>query len=269
MKPEIDSANAVDPAVKQPLVSIITVVYNGAEVLERTLLSVNSQTYPHIEYIIVEGASKDGTLDLIQRYESLFDTLISEPDRGLYDAMNKGINAATGDFVWFLNAGDEIAGFDTLERMMNAAQKHPFKCDVIYGETLMVDENGQETGIRDYKTLPKHLNWYHFREGMVVCHQSLLVSTRIVEMYNLKYSISADIDWAIRCLQRTEPDTVLNVGFAISRYLRGGLSAQRRKIAWKDRFYISLRHFGYVQTVVFHVMIAIKYVWRRLKSRPE
>lgn len=249
----------------QPVFSIITVVYNGRAVLERTLASVRAQTYAKIEYIVVDGASKDGTLELLSEHADLIDRQISEPDRGLYDAMNKGLDLATGDFVWFLNAGDEITAPDTLERIAQSWNGE----DVIYGETVMIDPDGSEAGLRDYKKLPRQLNWYSFREGMVVCHQSLLVGRRIAQRYSMDYPVSADIDWAIRSLKRTEDSRILNVGFPISRYLRGGLSARRRQEAWKDRLRISFKHYGYVQTLVFHLIIAVKYLWRRIRRRPE
>ena len=91
-----------------PTVSVITVVYNARDLIEGTIDSVLAQTYPHLEYVIVDGASTDGTLELIGRYADRIDRLVSEPDRGLYDAMNKGLERATGDFVWYINAGDRI-----------------------------------------------------------------------------------------------------------------------------------------------------------------
>lgn len=252
-------------ALPKPVFSIITVVFNGAAVLERTLQSVSSQTYSRLEYIVIDGGSTDGTLELLDQYREHIDVLISEPDRGLYDAMNKGLDHASGDFVWFLNAGDEFAASDTVAKLAEAWQGE----DVLYGETVMLDESGVEAGLRDYKRLPSALNWYSFREGMVVCHQSLVVSRRIAQRYNLEYPISADIDWAIRSLKRTEDSRIRRVDFPLSRYLRGGLSARRRRRAWRDRLRISLKHYGWVQTLVFHFIIAIKYLWRRLRNRPE
>ena len=252
-------------ALPKPVFSVITVVYNGAAVLERTLQSVVSQQYSRLEYLVIDGGSTDGTLELLERYRDRIDVLVSESDRGLYDAMNKGIDRASGDFIWFLNAGDEFTTPDTVARLAEAWQGE----DVLYGETIMLDESGQEAGFRDYKRLPRALNWYSFREGMVVCHQSLVVSRRIAQRYNLDYPISADIDWAIRSLKRTEDSRIRRVDFPLSRYLRGGLSARRRRQAWRDRLRISLKHYGWVQTLVFHLIMAFKYLWRRLNNRPE
>ena len=90
----------------QPLISIITITYNAAQTLERTILSIERQDYDAIEYIIIDGASSDGTLQIIQRHSARINHMVSERDSGLYDAMNKGLAAATGDYVWFINAGE-------------------------------------------------------------------------------------------------------------------------------------------------------------------
>src|SRR4051812_1110497 len=97
-----------------PVLSVITVVYNNVSHIERTLLSVLDQTYPHIEYIVIDGASTDGTLVIIEKYKDRIAKLISEPDKGIYDAMNKGLAIATGDYVLFMNSGDEIYARETV-----------------------------------------------------------------------------------------------------------------------------------------------------------
>ncbi|MCB0642106.1 MAG: glycosyltransferase, partial [Phaeodactylibacter sp.] len=101
---------------KHPKISVITVVYNAVDLLEDTLLSVLNQTYDNIEYVVVDGASTDGTTEIVHRYKDRIDRWVSEPDKGLYNAMNKGLAMATGDFVWFMNAGDHIYSPDTLEK---------------------------------------------------------------------------------------------------------------------------------------------------------
>ncbi|NLX71870.1 MAG: glycosyltransferase, partial [Bacteroidales bacterium] len=103
----------------QPLVSIITVVYNGELTLERTILSIMALKYDALEYIVVDGDSSDGTKDIIKRYSKSISRLISEPDKGLYDAMNKGLAIAKGEYVWFLNAGDEVARPELLKHIFD------------------------------------------------------------------------------------------------------------------------------------------------------
>lgn len=125
-----------------PKFSIITVTYNAAAVIEDTLQSVITQTYKNIEYIIIDGASTDRTMEIIGRYRKHIHTVVSEPDRGLYDAMNKGIRLATGDYVCFLNAGDELHEDDTLQLIVHSLTGLAGLPDVIYGRTAIVDEEG-------------------------------------------------------------------------------------------------------------------------------
>ncbi|MEM6725896.1 MAG: glycosyltransferase family 2 protein, partial [Bacteroidota bacterium] len=124
-------------------ISVITVVYNGKDLLEGTIKSVINQTYPHIEYVMVDGNSKDGTQEIIQQYADRIDQWISEPDKGLYDAMNKGLRMATGDFVLFMNAGDEFRNPDVLEKVFAKATE---KTDVLYGEVMFVIEAREDQG---------------------------------------------------------------------------------------------------------------------------
>ena len=122
-----------------PKFSVITVTYNAEAVLEDTIQSVISQTYRHVEYIIVDGASKDKTLSITDRYKNHIAQVVSEPDKGLYDAMNKGIRLATGDYLCFLNAGDSFHEDDTLQQMVHTLTGSELP-DVLYGETALVDK---------------------------------------------------------------------------------------------------------------------------------
>ncbi len=220
-----------------PVVSIITVVFNSVTLLERTIQSILGQTYPNIEYLIIDGGSKDGTVDIIRKYEDRIDFWISGPDKGLYDAMNKGLTAATGDFVWFLNSGDLVYETDTLEKVfkdfetvrlldqetgrigdqetkrlgdletrsvpgtgVSAVGGLP-SAVIYYGDTMVVDSNYHEIGLRRLRP-PEQLTWKSFRKGMLVCHQAILVHRSIAEPYNLRYRYSADFDWVLNALKR-------------------------------------------------------------------
>ena len=250
-----------------PKVSIITVCYNAETLIERTIQSVINQTYPHIEYIIVDGNSTDNTLQTINELisgnpvgvrhtERLQIQIISEPDTGIYDAMNKGLALATGDYVWFMNAGDEIYEPTTVEKMMPCFEKN---ADVVYGDTVEVDESRHILGLRK-KRPPRTFTWKTFRKGMMVCHQSILVSRKIAEPYDLQYKISADIDWVIRAMKRAQ--VVCHSQQILSRYLVGGFSQQREKASWKERFAIMKKHYGLLQTLVFHAFIGFRYIFK-------
>ena len=170
-----------------PKISIITVVFNGVETLETTIKSVINQSYKNIEYIIIDGNSKDGTIDIVKKYNHSITQWISEPDNGIYDAMNKGLNISNGDYIWFMNSGDEIANNNTIQDIISS---NPIS-DIYYGDTIMIDSDGNEIGNRRL-TPPKKLTWKSFKKGMLVSHQSFIVKKQITQPYNLKYKFSAD-----------------------------------------------------------------------------
>ena len=116
----------------QPKISVVTVCYNAVNDIEKTILSVINQTYPNIEYLIIDGGSKDGTMDIVNKYKDKIDVIVSEPDKGIYDAMNKGIDRATGDWINFMNAGDMFWEKDSILKVF-AASGVDDSLDVIYG----------------------------------------------------------------------------------------------------------------------------------------
>lgn len=241
---------------EKPLISIITVCYNAASLLERTIKSITAQTFRNIEYIIIDGGSTDGTIDIINKYDECIDHWISEADRGIYDAMNKGLRFATGDYVWFINAGDEIYSHDTLEKISPLFDE---MADVYYGEAMYVDAEGREIGLRSEitaHTLPASLTWRDLKRGMVVCHQSFMVKRTLVPFYNLAHEYSSDIDWVIESLKRSR--NIINTGTVLSRYLIGGYSKQFHVRSLIDRYVILQKHFGIVPNFVNHVIITLR-----------
>ncbi|MES2629345.1 MAG: glycosyltransferase family 2 protein [Bacteroidota bacterium] len=245
----------------QPIISIITVTYNAGQVLEKTIRSIVSQTaFANVEYIIVDGASKDNTTDIIRQHEHHVSRWISEPDKGLYDAMNKGIAMATGDYVWFINAGDEIYENDTLEKIL----QQPSGADIYYGETLETTEAGETIGMRRLST-PEQLDWKSFQWGMLVCHQSILVKREIAGNYDLSYRIAADIDWVISALKKST--LVINTHLVLSRFAKGGTSGKHIKKALRERFGIMTRNYGFMRTVFNHVVIGTKFFWFLMRNK--
>jgi glycosyltransferase involved in cell wall biosynthesis len=243
-----------------PRISVITVVFNAADHIEKTINSVLKQSYKELQYIIVDGKSTDKTMEVVGRYKEI-DVVLSEPDRGLYDAMNKGLKLADGDYVWFLNAGDQIFATDTVEKMVAGLKG---EADVIYGGTMIVDEQEKEIGDRRLKP-PEKLSWKSFRQGMVVCHQSLLVKRELAPGYNLDYRLSGDIDWAIRACKLSS--RIHNTGLILSRFMEGGLTEHNIKAGLKERFHIMTRYFGFVPTVLRHFLFGIRLTNFYLKHR--
>jgi len=237
------------------LFSIITVTYNASRWLERTVQSIISQMYPHIEYIIVDGNSTDGTQDIIKKYHSSITHWVSEPDKGLYDAMNKGLKLASGDYVWFINAGDTLYSETTVQEIVNALGGGNLP-DIIYGETQIVDEQGDSLAMRRLKA-PENLSWKSFSMGMLVCHQSFLVKRSIAEQYDLQYRFTADYDWCIRCLKKA--NTVFNTHLILSRFMEAGLSAANRKESLQERYRIMCENYGKLPTQIRHIWFALRF----------
>jgi glycosyltransferase involved in cell wall biosynthesis len=243
-------------------ISIITIVYNGEDVLEVTMDSVREQTYQGIEYVVIDGASRDGTMDIIERNGDIIDILVSEPDKGIYDAMNKGLLKATGDYVLFLNAGDYLREASVIEEVMSLPN-----ADIYYGETMLVDEDGKELGTRSTQTtrrLPENLSWKDLKKGLVVCHQSFIARRKIAPKY-IMGNLSADIDWVIRCLKSAK--TVIRYDGIISCFLIGGISKQRHWTSIKDRFKVLTRHFGLSTTILRHFYFAIRHLAFVMRGR--
>lgn len=238
----------------KPKVSVITVVFNAADLLEKTILNILGQSYSNIEYIIIDGGSTDGSLDIIKKHADKIDTWISEPDKGLYDAMNKGLRAASGDLVWFINAGDLIYSENTTEKIF---QQNGFDSDIYYGDTMVVDENYEEIGLRRLRP-PEKLNWKSFKKGMLVCHQSILVSRKIADQYDSSYPHSADFDWLIKALKKT--DKISNTNMILSAFLDGGQSKQTIKPSILERFASMKTHYGLFPSLINHIPIILRFL---------
>lgn len=241
-----------------PKFSIITVTYNAANVLEDTIQSIVTQTYKNTEYIIVDGGSTDGTLDIIHKYKEHIHTLVSEPDKGLYDAMNKGIKLATGDYLCFLNAGDCLHEDDTLQLMVHSitGTKLP---GVLYGETEIVDSEGHFLYMRRLST-PERLTWKSFKKGMLVCHQAFFARRDLIEPYDLQYRFSADFDWCIRIMKKAE--VLQNTHLTLIDYLNEGMTTHNHKASLKERFRIMAKHYGLISTVAHHVWFMLRLLYK-------
>lgn len=243
-----------------PKISIITVVFNGESLIERTIKSVLEQTYASIEYIIVDGLSNDGTLTIVKRYSSWISKISSEKDKGIYDAMNKGLKIATGDYILFLNAGDELYSTNTLSKVF----ENITNADVYYGNTAITDKSGEQLADRRL-TPPLQLTWKSLKYGMCVSHQSFIAKRALCDFYNLDYHISSDIDWVINVLKRS--DKISNTHIYISKFLEGGISKQNQTRALIERFKIMVKHYGFFQTLANHLYIILRYPIHKLTRK--
>lgn len=232
-------------------ISIITVTYHAEATLERTLQSVAQQTYPDIEHLIIDGASTDRTLEIARQYPHAI--VFSEPDKGLYDAMNKGLQRATGDYLCFLNAGDKLHSKETLAHIA-ASVSDDSSIGVIYGDTHIVDAQGQFLRNRRL-TPPEHLTWQSFKDGMLVCHQAFYINRQIALSYDTTYRFSADFDWCIRCMKEGEKRGMQNlyVHEPLADYLAEGMTTANHKASLKERFKIMAKHYGLLPTIGQHI----------------
>ncbi|MDQ7948075.1 MAG: glycosyltransferase family 2 protein [Pedobacter sp.] len=243
-----------------PKLSIITVVYNNVNDIERTLLSVLNQTYTNIEYIVIDGASTDGTLEILSRYKEQISTLVSEHDQGIYDAMNKGLALATGDYVLFMNSGDEIYAPDTVRDVFASA----LSGDIYYGETEMYDQNWQSLGQRRHRA-PEHFDWHSFKFGMNVSHQAIYIKRSLTVPYDLRYKYSSDIDWIIKAAKKSS--NIVNTHQYVAKYMVGGMSKQKHLESLKERFKILSHYYGLIPNLVNHIFIALNLLQYYIRHR--
>jgi glycosyltransferase involved in cell wall biosynthesis len=244
----------------QPILSVITVVYNNAADIERTLLSVLNQTYSHIEYIVIDGASTDGTLQIIERYKDKIARLVSEKDKGIYDAMNKGLGLATGDYVIFMNSADEFYAADTVANVFATVAD----ADIYYGETEMIGTDGESLGQRRHKA-PENFTWRDFKYGMSISHQAIYIKRSLVKVYDPKYQLSADIDWILHAAKKAK--AIVNVHQYVAKYKIGGMSKHKHRQSLMERFDIMKRHYGLLPTIFNHTVIAFNLGWYWLKHK--
>lgn len=233
----------------QPLFSIITVTYNASETIKATLDSVNEQTCRLYEYIVIDGLSTDDTVSIVKDAKINNCTLVSERDRGLYDAMNKGLGLANGDYVMFLNAGDAFHTRYTLEHFANAIMDNDYP-GIVYGQTDIVNAKRERIGARHFSA-PEILTLESFNNGMAVCHQAFIVLRKLTNNYNTKFRYSADYEWCIRCLQRSQRNHYINE--VVIDYLNEGVTTRNHWKSLWERFNIMTYYYGFFPTLLRHI----------------
>ena len=241
-------------------ITYVTITYNAADVLQRTLDSVLSQDYPEIVHLIIDGASTDATLQMVDAYIERSNAaenghriqVTSESDKGIYDAMNKGLRSLDGDYVCFLNAGDFLPSKDTVSRIVKAIDNsslftpHSSLPAVLYGDTDIVDSEGHFLYHRRLAP-PEHLTWKSFKQGMLVCHQAFYARTdfAIATPYDMQYRYS-----------------VLNLKMVVANYTEEGQTTKHHRESLWERYHVMERHYGRVQTFLLHVWFAIRSLFK-------
>ena len=251
-------------SVAEPIkFTIATVTYNATDTIERTILSVEEQDYPYVEHLIVDGNSTDTTLEHIHHYQERNSiakvpheiVCRTEPDEGLYDAMNKALRMATGDYILFLNAGDQLNRPTLLSAIAQQIQSKPLPA-VVYGHTDIVDDKGTVLGPRKL-TPPEVLTSADFQEGMLVCHQAFFANMAVARKmpYDCRYRFSADFDWCVRIMKQADQQGLKfhNTHLVVSKYLNEGLTTRNHRKSLIERFRIMTHHYGLLSTCWHHL----------------
>lgn len=258
----------------KPLISVVTVVLNGSQTLERCIKSVISQTYPSIEYIVVDGGSKDGTMDIIKQYDKAIDYWVSEKDNGLYHAMNKAVLFCTGDYILYLNADDELNNSQTMEKVANNVTKD---IDIFYGNILVEDKYCEE-----YIQVGREYSLKDIKKDDKPPHPAFFVRSSLLKEnpFNEKYRICSDYDLMCRLFMKNLKMKYINE--IVSIFHTGGLSSRiyrtnrenaeiiRENFGSKYAiFYLMRKSFGllYHFFLVFLSLLGIRGIIRRLKHK--
>ena len=226
-------------------VSIITVCKNAQGTIEQTIKSVISQDYKNIEYLIIDGKSTDKTLDIVNKYKSKISVIVSEPDNGLYYAMNKGLEKSTGDIIYFLNSGDLLFNRHTISNIVNVFKKN--NADVVYGDIALYESDNPKKLILRRQNRVNDFFLIHD----TIYHQSIFAKKYIFEKYgkfDTRYKLAADYEWILRLIIKN------NIPFyytnqVVAKFLRGGLSFNEVE-SFKERFAILPVYFNFLQVVL-------------------
>ena len=249
-------------------ITYVTITYQAAKVLQRTLDSVLTQDYPEITHLIIDGASTDGTIEIVNAYIERSNAaenghkvmLMSEPDKGIYDAMNKGLRSLDGDYVCFLNAGDFLPASDIASSINSQLPA------VLYGDTDIVDGEGRFLHHRRLAP-PENLTWKSFRHGMLVCHQAFYARTdfAIATPYNQKYRYSADVDWCIRIMKAAAKENVplLNLHRVVANYTQEGETTLHHRESLIERYKVMESHYGRISTFLMHCWFVVRSVFKK------
>lgn len=242
-------------------ISVVTVSFNCKHVIEETILNVLGQTYLDKEYVIIDGASTDGTLDIIKKYESRISCVVSEPDNGIFDAMNKSLDYVTGDYVIFMNAGDRFVHCNVLSDIFDGKT---YDADLIYGDTYLQTEFGYklQKAHAIYLQNPTKKDLVFKSQG--ICHQSILTKVSILRniKFNLAYPMGADYDTTAQIFYKGN-HKLIYVGFPISIFddRTGGVSHGQILRVLKER-----REFFNYNSIQFYLIAYYRFIVHVIKS---
>jgi len=207
-------------STERPVISIITACFNSETNIEQTIQSVIGQTYPNIEYIIIDGGSTDKTLDILKKYHDKITKLVSEPDSCVYDAMNKGILISTGEIIQFLNSGDYLHSQDTLEKVAKVFSDRSIYG--VYGNVEIFSDSRKKTVVRGFKVTYNSLLYRR------ICHQALFVRRSLfneIGLFSTTLKYSSDHEFIVKSIKRY-PSNFLYLNMTLAKYRQGGMSCK-------------------------------------------
>lgn len=246
--------------------SIITVVYNAKDALQKTIESSRNQTYSDYEHIVIDGGSNDGTVEYIKslKYNNL--KFISEKDNGIYDAMNKGINLSSGEYLLFLNAADAFASDNVLEIIFRNIDKKQTK--IIYGGANVYSEDGKFlSSLKPLNLSKKNLNKYATR---VVCHQAIFVHKSIAKRYSDKYRLKGELNWYYDLIENCSNNEIIKLDNMICNYYLGGTGDKNFLENYIERVKVTKEHnslFIFLLVVPFFVLPLILRMRRKILGK--
>lgn len=223
-------------------ISIITVCFNAQDTIEETLINIANQSYKNFEHIVIDGASTDRTIKIINKYKDNISNFLSEPDNGIYDAMNKGIKLATGDFIFFLNANDVLYDENVLKNVAEILDKNP-DAKFLFGDVNNISEDKKTSVIQSYD---KVKNVFYFINGNI-CHQSIFYHRSLFDEfghYSNQFKIYADWDFNIKCLVENKVEAI-HLPITISNFQFGGMctNIDNRKLFKLENDILIKKHF--------------------------
>ncbi len=215
-------------------VSIITSCFNRERTIRDAIESVLGQDYPDVEYIVVDGDSKDGSLAIINEYKDRISKIISEPDKGMYEGINKGLRAATGDVVGLLHSDDVFYAADTISQIVKEFERS--EAEMLYGNGIYVSEKDSQRVVRDWVSGPFYRS--RVKRGWLPLHTSVFVKRSLMErcgLYNEGYRISADSDWLVRYLFENPTKVVYHNRYVVKMNMGGASTTAKQALRkWSE-----------------------------------